>query len=88
MVVTRKRKITSSVTTRKVGALTCLSKSLPINLWCHCCSDSRNFTPTQKPKPCSKPWISQVNDSLKKRKHYEIIKDYFIQQSIEFSPKK
>ena len=51
MIVTRKRNHISNVTTRKVGALTCLSKDLPINLWCHSCSDSKNLGPRQKKNP-------------------------------------
>ena len=87
MIVTRKRNHISNVTTRKVGALTCLSKDLPINLWCPSCSDSKNLGPRQKKKPCCQPWIFQETNKIHKRKHFEIIDDHFIEQSIELPNK-
>ena len=86
MVSTRNHKFVSKVTARKVGTLTYLSKYLPINLWCHFCSDYKKLR--QKPKPCFLPWICQNNDNLHKRKHFEIIEYNFIEQSIELPVKK
>ena len=43
MLYTRKLKLISTVTTRKVGDLTCLSKDLPLNLWCHYYSNSKTI---------------------------------------------
>ena len=87
MIVTRKRNHIYNVTTRKVGALTCLSKDLPINLLCNSCSDSKNLGPRQKKKPCRQPWIFQETNMIHKRKHFEMIDDHFIEQSIELSNK-
>ena len=64
-----------------------MSKDLPINLWCHSCSDSKNLGPRQKKKPCCQPWIFQETNKIHKRKHFEIIDDHFIEQSIELPNK-
>ena len=87
MIVTRKRNHISNVTTRKVDTLTCLSKDMPINLWCHSCSDSKNLGPRQKKKPCCQPWIFQETNKIHNRKYFEIINDYFIEKFIELSNK-
>ena len=87
MIVTRKRNLIPNVITRKVGALTCLSKDLPINLWCPSCSDSKNLGPRQKKKPCCQTWIFKETNKIHKRKHFEIIDDYFVEHSIELPNK-
>ena len=47
----------STISTRKIGALDCLSKGIPDNLWCSNCSYSNNLTLAEKIKPCCHPWI-------------------------------
>ena len=73
----------STISTRKVGALDCLSKGIPDNLWCSNCSYSNNLTPAEKIKPCCHPWILKDNSTIFQSKKYHAIQDYLI---VELEP--
>ena len=84
MVATRKtsQKI-CTISTRKVGAVDCLSKCIPYNLWWSNCSHSSNRTKTEKNKPCYHPWIFKDNSTIFQKKKYCFIQDYL---TVELEP--
>ena len=73
----------STISTRKIGALDCLSKGIPDNLWCSNYSYSNNLTPAEKIKPCCHPWILKDNSTIFQSKKYHAIQDYLI---VELEP--
>ena len=73
----------STISTRKVGALDCLSKGIPDNLWCSNCSYSNNLTLAEKIKPCCHPLILKDNSTIFQSKKYHAIQDYLI---VELEP--
>ena len=69
MVATRKAsQKMSTISTKKVGTVDCLSKGIPDNSWCSNCSHSSNRTSTEKIKPCCHLWIFKDNSTIFQKK--------------------